>query len=248
MLKDKKIAYDGDSICEGRYKGQAANGGAYAKIISDITGCTYVNQAVGGGTLASQKSRPDTPWGGKYHSVVDNLENLPDDADLYCFDGGINDYWQNIELGDFDPEDYDSPLDTDTVCGALEYVFRYAIEKFSDKPVCFVVVHKISEYDMATGKRTGNTFTKKNSANKPYTFSECRQKLIGICEKYAIPYYDAYAESGLNAWNATVNNAYLTAGGNCTATQGDGCHPNEAAYRRYYVPQLIDLFERIMPV
>lgn len=248
VLKDKKIVYDGDSICEERYEGQAANGGAYAKIIADLTGGTYENQAVGGGTLASQVNRPDTSWGGKNHSVVDNLDNLPIDGDLYCFEGGINDYWQNIELGDFDPDDYDSELDIDTVCGALEYIFRYAIEVFEGKPICFVITHKISEYNTSTGVRTGYTFTRKNSATIPYTFAECYEKLVGICEKYAIPYYDAYNESGLNSWNEIHNNTYLTAGGNCTPTQGDGCHPNEEAYKRYYVPQLIALFEKIMPV
>ena len=238
ILKDKKIVYDGDSICEERYKGQAANGGAYSKQISTLTGCTYENFAVGGGTLAS--------WGGKCHSVVDTLEKLPSDADIYCFEGGINDYWKNIPLGSFDPYDYTDELDIDTVCGALEYIFRYSIENFEGS-ICFVITHKISEYNMTTGECTGHTFTKKNSAPEPYNFAECYEKLIGICKKYSIPYYDAYNESGLNAWNDTVNNTYLTAGGACTAEQGDGCHPNEAAYKKFYVPQLIDLFQRILP-
>lgn len=247
ILKGKKIVYDGDSICEERYNGVAANGGAYAKIISDATGCTYQNFAVGGGTLASQVGRL-SPWGTVRHSIVDCLESLPTDADLYCFEGGINDYWQDLPLGDFDPFDYDGDLDIKTVCGALESIFRYAIKHFGGAPVCFVITHKISEYNMETGERTAHTFTKKNSAPLPYTFAECYEKIVGICKKYTIPYYDAYNESGLNAWDSEHNNRFLTAGGNCSPGRGDGCHPNEEAYKRFFAPQLIALFERIIPI
>ena len=69
--------------------------------------------------------------------------------------------------------------------------------------------------------------------------------MVGICEKYSIPYYDAFSESGLNGWNTVQNNAYLTGNADGTA---DGIHPNAEGYKRYYVPQLIRLFERIMPV
>ena len=69
--------------------------------------------------------------------------------------------------------------------------------------------------------------------------------MVGICNKYSIPYYDAFSESGLNGWNTAQNNAYLTSNSNGTA---DGIHPNAEGYKRYYVPQLVQLFERIMPV
>jgi hypothetical protein len=29
---------------------------------------------------------------------------------------------------------------------------------------------------------------------------------------------------------------------------GDGTHPNELGYKQYYVPQLIALFKKIMPI
>ena len=244
-LKGKKIIYDGDSICECRFNGQIANGGAYPKIISDITGSTFRNYAVGGGTLCSQRNRPETPWGGKYHSLVDSICQLPTDGNLYCFEGGVNDYWQNFELGSFDPDDYTGELDTETVSGALEFIFRYALNNFLGKPICFVIVHKISEYK--DGVKLADIGSKKNFASVPYTFGECHDRLVAICKKYSIPYYDAYENSGLNGWNILQNNVFLTAGGSCAIGRGDGCHPNAEAYRRYYVPQLISLFESIIP-
>ena len=69
--------------------------------------------------------------------------------------------------------------------------------------------------------------------------------MIGICEKYSIPYYDAWSESGLNFWNNVhLDNYFIIRDGNTT---GDGTHPNTEGYKRYYVPQLISLFEKIMP-
>ena len=233
-LKGKKIIYDGDSICE--YSPER-NDGAYAERIAEICGGTCVNLAVGGGTLASQKLRPLNCWGQRRHSLVDSLANLPQDGDLYCFEGGVNDYWQNIELGFFDADSYDYELDPNTVSGALELIFRYAIDEFLGKPICFVIVHKISEY--SGGKRTADLMTKKNSADTPYTFDECHARLVAICKKYSIPYYDAYEESGLNGWNKLQNEHFFY--------NSDGCHPNGEGYKRYYVPQLISLFEKIMP-
>lgn len=214
-LYGKKIVYDGDSICQG-----VVNGGGYAKLIAELTGGTYDNQAVGGGRLVTKGNN-------SWHSVVDNLPNLPADGDIYCFEGGINDYWTNgMQLGTFNHTDFTGELDTTTVCGALETIFRYALNTFVGKPVCFVIVHKIQE-------------TAYNPNSVGNTFKEYRDAMVGLCEKYSIPYYDAFSESGLNGWNIAHNEAFFT--------DGDGCHPNEEGYKRYYVPQLLELFRKIIP-
>ena len=223
-LVGKKIVYDGDSIAESRLS-YANNGGGYAKLIADIVGGTYENQAAGGARLISAVD------GATYHSVVDNLPNLPKDGALYCFEGGINDYWTNVTLGEYDPYDYNSVLDTSTVCGALETIFRYTMEHMQGKPVCFVITHKIQKTAYA------------KNANGD-TFQDYHDAMVGICEKYSIPYYDAFLYSGLNGWNKTHSERFLTAN---TEGKGDGCHPNEEGYMYYYVPQLLDLFAKIMP-
>lgn len=220
-LTSKKIIYDGDSICFGAY-----GAGGYAKIIAEKTGGKYENFSQGGARLTH---KPDDKT---YHSVVDNLTNLPLDGDLYCFEGGINDFWTPKELGTFTKDDFTGALDTNTICGALETIFRYALNTFVGKPICFIITHKIQ-----------STAYKENANGD--TFEDYRNAMVGICEKYSIPYYDAFSESGLNGWNTFQNNAFLT--GNTDGTP-DGCHPNEEGYKRYYVPQLISLFESIMPI
>jgi len=214
-LYGKKIVYDGDSICYG-----AGHKGGYGKIIAELTGGTYENQAVGGGRLVTKGNN-------NWHSVVDNLPNLPEDGDIYCFEGGINDYWTNgMQLGSFDYSNFDGALDTTTVCGALEAIFRYALNTFVGKPICFVIAHKIQE-----------TAYKLNASSN--TFKEYQDAMVGICQKYSIPYYDAFTESGLNGWNVVHNENFFT--------DGDGCHPTEEGYKRYYVPQLLELFRKIIP-
>ena len=217
-LRGKKIVYDGDSIAVSK----DSNGGGYPALIAELTGGTYVNCAKGGARLCS--------FSGK-HSVVDNLVNLPTDGDLYCFEGGINDYWANTPLGEVDPKDYSGEYDTETVCGALETIFSYCLEHYPGKPVCFVIAHKVKK-TAAAPNANGDTF------------EDYRNAMIRVCEKYSIPYYDAFSESGLNGWNPTQSERFMT--GN-SENAPDGIHPNAEGYKRYYVPQLIDLFQKLMP-
>lgn len=224
-LKGKKIVYDGDSICSSW--GISTNGGSYPQIIADIVDGTFDNQGVGGGRIVTQEGSSDT-----FHSIVDNLVNLPKDGDLYCFEGGVNDHWHYVPLGTFSESDYTSTVDKTTYCGALETIFRYATTHFVGKPICFIITHKCP----------GSAFSKYGDN----TFADFRNAALGICEKYSIPVYDAWKDSGINSWNASqLANYFIDSGGTGT---GDGTHPNEEGYRRYYVPQLIDLFERIMPI
>ena len=219
VLKGKTIVYDGDSIAESRF-GSNNNGGAYAALIADMTGGSYINQAVGGARLCARSSG---------HSVVNNIANLPTDGDLYCFEGGINDYWGDTPIGDV-TDGYSDAVDSSTICGAMETIFRYCLNTFVGKPVCFVITHKVQ-----------NTATSKNGNGN--TFKDYHDAMVQVCEKYSIPYYDAFNESGLNGWNEEQSNAYLTAG---SSGVGDGCHPNEEGYKRYYVPQLLNLFRSMI--
>lgn len=227
-IAGKKIAYNGDSICESRLAaGNSFNGGAYAKLIADATGGSYENRGQSGGILCSVAA----DGAAASRKVCLDVENMAADADLICFEGGINDYWHSNPLGDYSESDYTSTVDTTTICGALESIFRQATTRWVGKPICFIIVHKIT-----------STVYAANSAG--YTFAQAREKMIGICNKYAIPYYDAFAESGLNAYNSIQNQNFLTSNSSGTP---DGCHPNENGYKKYYVPQLINLFNKIIP-
>ena len=164
----------------------------------------------------------------KVKSKVDTSEV---DADIVCLEGGINDYWLNVPLGDFSPSDFTGTIDNTTICGALESIFRQAIDKWVGKPIVFIISHKI-----ATTAWTQNT--------AGYTFAQAREKMLAICEKYSIPVLDMWNAGGLNAYMPSLNNAFLNGGSN---THPDGCHPDVNGYKKYYVPRLISLFESILP-
>ncbi len=218
-LYSKHIVYDGDSMVESRLT-DMFNGGAYPKLIADATHGTYTNLASGGARLTGTSS---------VHSVVRNLSNLPTDGDLYCFQAGINDYYESVPLGSL-TDGYADPVDTKTIIGAMEEIFRYCLDNFPGKPVCFVITHKV---------RT--TAIRPNTNGN--TFQDYHDAMVEVCNKYSIPYYDAFLSSGLNGWNAAQSNYFLTAsvdGGD------DGTHPNEEGYRRYYVPQLLSLFRSML--
>jgi len=221
-LKGKKICYNGDSIAESRFSGFASNGGGYPYLIAQQTGGSYENKAVSGGTLSISSAG---------HHVCETISSMASDADLVCLEGGINDYWLHVPLGDFTESDFTGSLDETTVCGALESIFRQAINKWVGVPIVFVIVHKI----------TTTAWTVNNAG---YTFAQEREKLIGICKKYSIPYVDMWAEGGLNAYMSVLDNAYLNGGGN---EHPDGCHPDVNGYKKYYVSRLIDMFERVLP-
>ena len=222
MIKGKTIVYDGDSICASRTSGNAANGGAFAKIIADRTASNYVNQAVGGGHLAhwTQTQR---------HCVVDNLENLPTDADMYVFCAGINDFWGDAEIG-VTTADYTTAVDDTTIKGAMEKIFRYCLNNMPSAKVLFVIEHKIQ-----------NTAITENDHHK--TFKDYHDAMIEICNKYSIPYYDAFNDSNLNGWNSYQSALYLTAN---STQEADGTHPNEDGYKKFYVPQLLEIYKSIL--
>lgn len=221
-LQDKLIAYNGDSICESRFSGFSSNGGGYPYLISQIVGGTYENKGVSGGTLAVSSAG---------HHVCETISTMTDNADVVCLEGGINDYWLNVPLGDFSPSDFTGTIDNTTICGALESIFRQAINKWVGKPIVFIIVHKIT-----------TTAWTQNTAG--YTFAQAREKMIGICEKYSIPYLDMWSQGGLNAYMSALDNAFLNGGSN---THPDGCHPDVNGYKKYYVPRLISMFESLLP-
>lgn len=220
-LSGLTIAYNGDSITESRTNTSATsyNGGAYPKIIADLTNSSYANFSVGGGTLAEISTSG--------HQVVNDITNMNGNYDAIILSGGINDYWKNVPLGSYTEGDYTSDVNIATICGALESIFRQAINKWCGKPIMFVITHKIG----------GTAFTQ-NTAG--YTFDDVHTKIVGICHKYSIPYYDAYQDSGLNSYIDIMNTTYMTAG---VSGRPDHTHPNEEAYKRYYVPQVISMIE-----
>jgi lysophospholipase L1-like esterase len=67
------------------------------------------------------------------------------------------------------------------------------------------------------------------------------EALKEVCRKYSIPFVDLMNESG--GFNCNLD--YIVAK---YTTNSDGCHPNEAGYKRFYVPQIIKMFEKLITI
>ncbi|EPB8168489.1 SGNH/GDSL hydrolase family protein [Clostridium perfringens] len=206
-LKDKLICFNGDSICQG-----LVNNGGYAKILKDQTGCKIENRAIGGGTLSAN--------GKGYHEICNDIANMSDDANMVILEGGINDYFQAIELGEMKPlNDFTSEVDKTTVLGGLESIFRTCIDKWLGVPIIFVIVHPVS-----------NTRFTINS--KGYSFQMLADAIKKMCSKYSIALVDLLNESG--GFNCNIEKIAKR----YTINEGDGIHPNEEGYEIYYNPQI----------
>lgn len=215
-LRDKLIVFNGDSICQG-----IVNGGGYAEILRKTTGCLIENRAIGGGTLAINKANK--------HMICNDIVNMNDNADLVILEGGINDYWQNIPMGEMKPlNDFTSEVDKETVLGALESIFRTCMDKWLGVPIMFIIVHPIA-----------NTRYQQNSVG--YTFEQLAEGIRKMCKKYSIATVNLLDESG--GFNGNVEKIAKK----YTINGGDGCHPNEEGYTKYYVPQIRTKAESLIP-
>ncbi len=217
ILDGKKIGYNGDSIFAGFLFGENANGGGPAEIIARLTGCFYENRAKGGATIAITND--------DRHNIVSDIDNMAKDLDLICFEGGVNDYWLNVPLGTISPAaDFTCVLNVSTFMGALESLFRKALNRWPGKPIVFIIPHKIFGAYGAS---------KDDTAYADYT-NGARE----VCKKYGIPYIDGEAVFNLNGLNQLHRNLYFR---DC-----DGVHPNEEGYRRYWAGPMISLFASLL--
>lgn len=202
VLYSKTALWNGDSICAGY--GYA---GGYAGIITANNALTSTNYGVGGGTIAYYSS--------DRHCISRNIPNMSDTADYIILQGGINDCALNVPLGDFvfagNTSDWTGQFDDTTFCGAFEKMIQQAILKWKGKKIGFIITYKVH------GQILG--------------FNNYRKKIIGMCEKWSLPYLDLYAMSGLNGMFPEINSLYFK-------TAGDYYHVNEEGYRQFLVPKI----------
>lgn len=209
-ISRSSIAFFGDSITTG------AGEGDYPSIIAAITGATVTNYARSGATLAAGTAS-------NYH-IADQVAQYTGADDIICISGGINDFNQSVALGTL-TEGYTEALDTTTVIGALESIFRSLLTDHTTAKLYYVITHKASSAEILQN-------------NLGLTFTDYHDAIVRVLKKYAIGFYDAFEKSGFvtssyGAWGETIRRLYTV--------NGDGVHPNAAGYLKYYVFQIIDM-------
>ena len=208
-LKGKTVSFNGDSICYG--DGYA---GGYGKIIAERNNMIYENVAVNGSSIT--KGLTDGS-GNPRNALCETVTSMRSDADYVILEGGINDAfdWKNGKFTNIGSitQDYSSPLDTTTFCGALETYLKTAKERFSGKKVGYIIIHRMPGQSYPWGTQSQNSFT------------QIRELIIQACNKYSIPYCDLFNQ-GLNTNLDYMRTAYTN--------NGDGVHPNKEGYEKFY--------------
>lgn len=213
-LYGKKLALNGDSICYG-----AGLGGGYGKIIAENNNMIVSNIALTGGTIASGTTYSG---GGNRHWICRTIKNMPTDADYYIVEGACNDIALGVPIGTLS-SGYISALDDSTFYGAMESTCKQMITKFKGKKYGFIIAHQ-----MKGGIQLSNPKYK---------------AIVECCEKWGVPYLDLAKNCvpfGLfeKDWDndlSALRNTYTADDG---TGYGDGWHPNEEGYKKYYVPKI----------
>lgn len=203
-LKNKKIAFLGDSITEGA--GVADMENIYWNRIAKATGAQSFGYGIGGTRIAVQREpSPDARFDRYFASRIPEM--IPD-ADVIVIFGGVNDYGHG-----------DAPFGSmtdrteETFCGAYHMLLQKLIETYPEAQiVAMTPMHCLEE---------GNLI---NS----FGYRRCRElgdyvdAIKEICAYYAVPVLDLYRVSGMQPKVAALRERYMP----------DGIHPNDAGHEK----------------
>ncbi|CEQ01220.1 putative lysophospholipase [[Clostridium] sordellii] len=175
----------------------------------------YENISVGGGTITSETyldSKVARHW------ISRTISKMRPDADYIILEGGVNDASLNVPLGIITP-DYTSKLDDTTYCGAFESMLKQTLEKYPEKKIGYIIVHKMTKnYD---SRYSGNFYYKSKE----------------ICEKWGVPYLDLNIECPPLNYIPSLKKVYTH--------NGDGWHLTELGYKKYYVDKIVSWLESL---
>jgi lysophospholipase L1-like esterase len=217
-LSGKKLVAIGDSIM----RGGGNNNVGFVDLIGTKFGMNVNNISISGSTMATGVSGRN--------SISTMLSgNILANPDFIVINGGINDYFMQVPLGDVTAIQGDlssgsetsfSNFNTTTFCGALESLFKYLYTNYPTAKVIFVITHKsVNHYY-------------NNNDGDIYDYSHVREKTILACEKWGIEYVDLFTKSRLITSVPLFNNRQYT-------NNNDGVHPNQLGYELFYVPPVV---------
>lgn len=197
----------GDSITYGA----GSHGVSYADLFSVKYNLKLTKSAVGGATLSCATKAAHIPElalkaNKKYDYVIIN--------------GGINDYFANCTLGSVSDKNSKS-FDTNTSCGGLESIIYYFKSNYPQTKLYYLSMHKANN-------------TEKIPNALGLTYADYVDKFTQICNKYGVTIIDCY-NSDFNTSQISLKKAY-TRKGDGVYPNGDGIHPTEAGYLKYYLP------------
>lgn len=170
---------------------------AYPVTTSGMLGASNTNMGFGGSRLTNTGDA-----GTIEHSFLNRMTSIPDNMDYLVIMGGLNDYFNNVPLG--------QPNSTSEVevYGAINKILEYCINRFPTK--CILVVSPFVGYDGAAN-------------GQGYSVEDLTGVWENRCRHYNVPFLDFYKYGGMGYTLESRQNAYYPA--------SDRTHPNIAGQK-----------------
>lgn len=204
-LKDKKIAFLGDSITEGACVSNLEN--IYWKRVAVQTGAVSFGYGIGGTRIAPQQHPDDNPIYGQYFGS--RISEMIPDADVVVVFGGTNDFGHgDAPFGDVQGADEDS------FCGAVHKLIRDLINRYPKAQIMFMTpLHRSLENELGY-----NEF----GVRRDHRLEDYVNAIQTIAGYYGIPVLDLFRTSGLQPAVPILKERYMP----------DGLHPNDVGHER----------------
>ena len=144
-------------------------------------------------------------------------------ADYAIVEGGVNDASTTVpsKLGEL-TNGYDAPLDDTTFYGAFESMLKQLTIRFAGKKIGYIAVHK-----MTAG------FSTDDDPETSYYYAAKR-----CCEKWGVPFCDLNVSCPPFAFFEEDGDPALFEMRKLYTKDGDGWHPSEAGYLKYYCDKI----------
>lgn len=175
----------------------------------------YVNKGVGGGTIKSNTYNGDV----KRHWIAESVSTIAGDSDYVIVEGGVNDGLTN--LGSIS-NGFNAELDMNTFYGAFESMCKTLTTRFAGKKVGYIFVHRMASYFDYQGDKDNNLY---------WAAMEC-------LNKWGIPYIDLNKSCPPFASFSADGDAELYALRTKYTVNGDGWHPTDEGYKKYYCDKI----------
>lgn len=217
-LNGLKISCTGNSVTAATH---SVPGQGYVEQIADAHGMAVDNHAIWGAVIPQGHPRPigDVEDVGCIH---DTIAQMDADADIVILSGSINDceYYNDSGYLGAVTEDYSSNLNLNTFCGALESICKNALQKWSGKPIIYVIEHRTTLDNTTYGQ----------------FYLKLHEAIVKIMAKWGISVVDLFLECPSLSHNEGYKTQYTT---------GDGVHPNHDGYAKFYVPRVYSEIKKI---
>ena len=205
-----KLYSCGDSIATG----VGSHSYSYANLFAEENNLELINKATTGSQLSSEDPKKD-------HICQNIIKDVTADYDYLFIEGGNNDYYFGSKLGEV-TKDGTTEFDMNTTCGALESALSHLKENCPDTKIVFIIIHN-----------AGGRATTKNDLG--LTFTDYAEGIRAVCKKYGVAVADCLKDSGFDTSDVKVSEEY-THKFNGVFPTGDGVHPTEEAYKKFYMP------------